>query len=70
MNTLTIAMEGNGRLCANCAHFHRHYIRAHYLIHEYAPIHIGHCDFPNLKDKYITDSCASFEARKKKEEQP
>ena len=46
-------------LCANCKHFHQHYI-AMTPKHVY-PIHVGHCSFPRMKDRMVTDACERFE---------
>ena len=55
----TISLLSGEIICANCKHFYQHYI-AVTPRHVY-PIHIGHCCFPRIKDRLVTDTCTRFE---------
>ena len=46
--------------CATCERFHPHYV---YYCGRYHTTHFGHCSYPRLKDRYITDSCVHFKER-------
>lgn len=44
-------------VCANCKHYHPHYVRAHY---GYARLREGHCCYPRFKTRGDTDACGNF----------
>lgn len=44
-------------MCANCQHFHLHYIRQG---KRYVPLHEGHCVEPRLKPREAWDLCEFF----------
>ena len=48
--------------CAQCRHFHRHYVRAG--AHRYIPLEQGHCSNPRCRDKQAdTPACHRFSKR-------
>lgn len=47
-------------MCANCQHFHMHYVRSG---KGYAKIEVGHCATPRLKDREPWDLCDYFTRR-------
>ena len=53
--------------CANCAHFHQHYIRDSWHsrpgMNVFIEILHGHCDSPRLKSRQIMDVCDRFACR-------
>ena len=49
------------RLCEQCKHFRRHYVRSG---HGYIPLHKGHCANPHLRDKLAeAPACHRFAKR-------
>lgn len=61
-HTDTIRIGGNETVCANCAHFVRHYIADDREL-RYIPISLGHCTEPNIKNRNAGDSCPRFRLR-------
>ena len=50
--------------CANCRHFILHYRRNTYSEHvfgKYTELHEGHCCYPRIKRRMVTDACDEFE---------
>ena len=49
-------------VCANCQHFHRHYVKHLTWAHGevYSQLHVGHCSFPQIKDRFKDESCPKF----------
>ena len=47
--------------CGNCAYFRRHYI----LVSDtrFEPLRYGHCVFPRLKDREVTQTCAHWKGK-------
>ena len=56
-------IESGIAMCANCEHFHVHYVR-----HEYgfAMIASGHCGHPRLKSREAYDVCERFTPKESK----
>lgn len=53
---------GDDKLCEQCRHFHRHYVRMGG--NRYLPISKGHCAHPRLKDRDVdTPACPRFSPR-------
>lgn len=44
-------------VCGNCRHFYRHYMKSG------LPIFVGHCCYPRLKSRNVSDSCERFERK-------
>ena len=55
-----INWEENRETCGNCAFFMQHYV---YSLNRFTPMAIGHCIFPNCKDRFETETCKYFEDR-------
>jgi hypothetical protein len=49
------------KICRNCAHFWRHYVKDNYG--RFLELDWGHCPFPRAKGKEITDSCKYFKEK-------
>ena len=49
-------------ICANCTHFHQHYVRdgTGYGLYQYIPTPYGHCVFPRMKNRNAYDTCKHF----------
>ena len=60
MHTKTIHIYNREVACINCTHFYQHYVKHGSYCH---PIHIGHCAYPRIKDRIVTDSCIHFSQR-------
>ena len=60
MKPRTLSLIRGDAVCANCTHFHQHYVKSTFYENRFTPIHIGHCAFPRLKDRYTTDYCDHF----------
>lgn len=60
----TVCIKDGEKVCANCAHFHQHYIagKTAYGV-RYFPISWGHCAQPRLKGRNALDRCPRFERR-------
>lgn len=57
-------MEDQEKVCAQCRHFHRHYVR--YGNNRYSPLNCGHCGEPRCRDKKAeTPACGRYSQRKK-----
>ena len=54
-----LGIEADTEVCANCEHFCRHYNYHGILFYE------GHCVYPRIKNRKMTDTCDYFEKRKK-----
>ena len=52
------AMSPEAPLCANCKHFHLHYVKDGIL--GYRPANSGHCGYPRLKLRRVYDTCNYF----------
>lgn len=50
-----LGLKMESRVCANCCHFYRHYMK------NGLPVFVGHCCYPRLKSRKVTDSCVHFE---------
>lgn len=49
------------RVCANCRHFHQHYVQSDKNPTHAVPIAMGHCSYPRVKDRNTGDICHYFE---------
>lgn len=49
--------------CANCKHFHEHYIKNSESSYVYTAIWQGHCVNGRIKTRKVTDLCEKFEWR-------
>lgn len=52
--------------CANCEHFYRHYTDNRFrpdIFGEFKLMHEGHCGYPRLKTRRLTDVCDHFKRR-------
>lgn len=49
------------RVCANCKHFHQHYVRSSKNSNQAVPTGMGHCSYPRVKDRNTGDTCHYFE---------
>ena len=59
----TIRIGNDETVCANCMHFHQHYVADSSVIGYCVPISMGHCDFPRMKDRRAYETCRNFEKR-------
>ena len=70
-NVASLLIDEETQCCANCAHFHQHYIRSAQVSkphkHCFWPIGQGHCTYPRMKNRRTDDVCEYFE-RKQDEE--
>lgn len=57
-------MDGD-RCCANCVHYHPHYVRRSFG--DFYKISWGHCSYPRLKNRKVLDVCEHFENLKRSE---
>lgn len=57
-------IEPETEACANCKHFYQHYILSWA---GFDPLEQGHCCYPRLKNRRVTDCCEHFERAKKEE---
>lgn len=49
--------------CANCEHFHQHYIRGKQFVDGLTTVNIGHCTYPRIKFREPWDTCKYFKQR-------
>lgn len=49
--------------CANCIHFHQHYVRNKMFFDKLTTANIGHCVYPRTKFREPWDSCKHFKQR-------
>ena len=47
-------------VCANCKHFWQHYVYDD-RHREFKAIRVGHCAYPRMKDRCVTETCKHFE---------
>lgn len=58
-------IEPEAEACANCKHFYLHYIVQNWDGVEYLePIFSGHCTYPRMKYRYLSDNCMHFMPKK------
>lgn len=58
-----IFVRDGAACCANCAHFHQHYVLSRAPGHGFAPICWGHCDYPRIKNRNGLDGCERYEPK-------
>ena len=57
-----LGIEPETQVCMNCKHFYRHYV-SDVFEKNYVPILFGHCSFPRLKNRRVTDTCKHFQPK-------
>jgi len=53
-----LGLEPNTEICLNCEHFHQHYNKVGSAMWA---MEYGHCSYPRMKIRKVTDSCVHFE---------
>lgn len=53
-----LGLEPGTQICLNCKHFHQHYNRVGDI---FLALHSGHCSYPRLKIREVTDTCEHFQ---------
>lgn len=54
-------IEPGTQCCENCRHFYRHYVAASQSPTFATPTFAGHCVYPRIKMRMVTDVCQHFE---------
>ena len=63
--TLRLTLEQATQVCFHCTHFPQHYPpRGNAVL----ALHCGHCCYPRMKDRQVTDTCQHFQNKYQKEE--
>lgn len=59
-------IEADEAVCANCNHFHQHFVerKDRLNIRFFTPCNEGHCVFPRRKNRKPSDTCDKFKERK------
>ncbi len=52
-----LGLEPETPICLNCRHFHQHYNKVGRVM---LALECGHCSFPRLKYRKVTDTCEHF----------
>ena len=55
-----IDWTANRETCGNCTFFMQHFI---HTVGKFRPMYLGHCVFPNCKDRFETETCKNFTPR-------
>jgi hypothetical protein len=58
MKTITFGITDNEEVCANCKHYHMHYIKD---FRGMTVCMCGHCVYPRIKHRKPYDTCKKFE---------
>ncbi len=61
---MNIQIAPDESVCANCAHFHQHYIPSSENPEYAVAIQFGHCVYPRVKSRIVTDTCVHFAPKK------
>jgi len=63
-----IDISSTTEICCNCVHFVQHYIKSKDPMSSwFTALPSGHCVHPNIKDRYIDETCKNFELGEKAE---
>ncbi len=55
-----LGIEPSTEICLNCKHFHQHYSKSDSVM---LALHCGHCAFPRMKFREVTDTCEHFQVK-------
>lgn len=55
-----LGLEPSTEICLNCKHFHQHYNKVGSVM---LALDCGHCSFPRIKFRNVTETCTNFEVK-------